>query len=164
LRIPAWARGHAVVEVTGAGAGAAATSVAIDAVFTVEQSFSAGDAIELRLPMEPRLSRAHPRIDAVRGQAAVERGPLVLALEDVDLPEGVDVEHVELDPAFSPVDDPDGAVVGLRRRSAPEDEWPYPVTAAADLGEFFTAKMRPYKDWANRGPSTMRVWMPVSGG
>lgn len=157
LRIPRWAGGRAEVAVAGS------TTVAMESVFTVERSFSTGDVIGLRLPMEPRLSRAHPRIDAVRGQAAVERGPLVLALEDVDLPDGVDVEHVELDPAFSPVDDVDGAIVGLRRRTAPEDEWPY-TAAAAELGEFFTARMRPYKDWANRGPSTMRVWMPVSGG
>jgi DUF1680 family protein len=167
MRIPVWARGRAevAVSVSGASAGARAggTTVAVDAVFTVERSLSAGDVIELRLPMEPRFSRAHPRIDAVRGQAAVERGPLVLALEDLDLPEGIDVEHVEIDPTFSPVDDPDGAIVGLRHRTAPEDEWPY-AAAAAELGDFFTAKMRPYKDWANRGPSTMRVWMPVSGG
>jgi len=167
MRIPVWARGRAevAVSVSGASAGARAgeTTVAMDAVFTVERSLSAGDVIELRLPMEPRFSRAHPRIDAVRGQAAVERGPLVLALEDLDLPEGIDVEHVEIDPTFSPVDDPDGAIVGLRHRTAPEDEWPY-AAAAAELGDFFTAKMRPYKDWANRGPSTMRVWMPVSGG
>ncbi|WP_448003449.1 glycoside hydrolase family 127 protein [Agromyces bauzanensis] len=169
VRIPAWARGRAEVATSGAdtgtgtGTGSGWSTVPADAVFTVERSFSAGDVIELRLPMEPRFSRAHPRIDAVRGQAAVERGPLVLALEDVDLPEGIDVEHVELDPTFSPVDDLDGAIVGLRRRTAPEDEWPY-AAAPAELGEFFTAKVRPYKDWANRGPSTMRVWMPVSGG
>ncbi|HZW41546.1 MAG TPA: glycoside hydrolase family 127 protein, partial [Agromyces sp.] len=136
-------------------------AVLSESVHTVERNFSAGDVIELRLPMEPRFSSAHPRIDAVRGQAAVERGPLVLALEDIDLPDGVDVEHVEIDPTFSPVDDIDGAIVGLRRRTASEDEWPYTATAA-QLGELFTAKMRPYKDWANRGPSTMRVWLPIS--
>ncbi|WP_448808975.1 glycoside hydrolase family 127 protein [Agromyces bauzanensis] len=163
-RIPAWARGRAEVAISAAGTGTASewSTVPADAAFTIERSFSAGDVIELRLPMEPRFTRAHPRIDAVRGQAVVERGPLVLALEDVDLPEGVDVEHVELDPTFSPLDDVEGAIVGLRRRMAPEDEWPPYAAAAAELGDFFTARMRPYKDWANRGPSTMRVWMPVS--
>jgi DUF1680 family protein len=165
VRIPAWARGRAEVAVSAGGGadgeGRGESTGVIVAVHTVERRFSAGDIIELRLPMEPRFSRAHPRIDAVRGQAAVERGPLVLALEDVDLPDDVDVEHVEIDLAFSPVDDLDGAIVGLRRRSAPEDEWPYSA-AAAELGELFTAKVRPYKDWANRGPSTMRVWMPVT--
>jgi uncharacterized protein len=160
LRIPLWAQGRAEVSVSSAAEDE--TVPVSGSVATVERSFSAGDVIELRLPMEPRFSRAHPRIDAVRGQVAVERGPLVLALEDVDLPEGIDVEHVELDPTFAPVDDLDGAIVGLRRRTTPEDEWPY-TAAAAELGEFFTAKMRPYKDWANRGPSTMRIWMPVSG-
>ena len=45
--------------------------------------------IELVLPVEPRFTWPHPSIDAVRGQVAVESGPLVLALEDVDLPDGV---------------------------------------------------------------------------
>ena len=167
LRIPVWAQGQAEVSVSGAGttthAAEARTVPASEAVCTVERSFSAGDVIDLRLPVEPRFSRAHPRIDAVRGQAAVERGPFVLALEDVDLPEGIDVEHVEIDLDFAPIDDVDGAIVRLRRRSAAEDEWPYGTTAA-QLGELFTAKMRPYKDWANRGPSTMRVWLPVAAG
>jgi uncharacterized protein len=165
MRIPLWARGGAKVSVSAASASTHATDTPTvpptDAVFAVERSFASGDVIDLRLPVEPRFSRAHPRIDAVRGQAAVERGPLVLALEDVDLPEGLDVEHVEIDLGFSPVDDVDGAIVGLRRRSAAEDEWPYSTTTT-QLGELFTAKMRPYKDWANRGPSTMRVWLPAS--
>ncbi|MDQ0895059.1 glycoside hydrolase family 127 protein [Agromyces ramosus] len=165
LRIPAWAHGRAEVAVTGAGSDSlpGRTTVATEGVFTLQRSFSAGDVMELRLPLEPRFSRAHPRVDAVRGQAAVERGPLVLALEDVDLPDGIDVEHVELDPTFAPVDDGDGAIVRLRHRTAPEDAWAY-APAATGFGELFTAKLRPYKDWANRGPSTMRVWMPVSGG
>ena len=129
-------------------------------MFTIERRFATGDVIELCLPMQPRLSRAHPRIDAVRGQVAVERGPLVLALEDVDLPDGVDVEHAELDPSFPPIDDGDGAIVGLRRRTATDDPWPTAAPVGRP-GDLFTAKMRPYKEWANRGPSTMRVWMPT---
>jgi uncharacterized protein len=167
MRIPLWARDRAEVTVSNAAtsmhAVEARTVSAADAVCVVERSFSAGDVIDLRLPVEPRFTSAHPRIDAVRGQAAVERGPLVLALEDVDLPEGLDVEHVEIDVDFAPIDHVDGAIVRLRRRSAAEDEWPYGTTAA-QLGELFTAKMRPYKDWANRGPSTMRVWLPASEG
>ena len=60
-----------------------------------------GDVVELHLPLEPRLTAADPRIDAVRGCLAVERGPEVLCLESADLaavPEaGGDVGNVRLD-------------------------------------------------------------------
>ena len=83
LRIPAWAGGRATLAV--------ADDPAVDVEgqqAVVARTFRAGDRIELVLPMEPRYVYPHPRIDAVRGQVAVERGPLVLALEDVDLPDG----------------------------------------------------------------------------
>ena len=52
---------------------------------SVHRRFAAGDVVELRLPMAPRVSSPDPRIDAVRGCVVVERGPEVLALESVDL-------------------------------------------------------------------------------
>ncbi|WP_372490719.1 hypothetical protein [Rathayibacter rubneri] len=29
------------------------------------------------------------------------------------------------------------------------------------VGERFEAEFRPYYTWANRGPSTMRIWTPA---
>src|SRR5690606_8188208 len=54
----------------------------------VARSWQSGDHVLLALPVAPRFSWPHPRIDAVRGTVAVERGPLVLALESEDLPDG----------------------------------------------------------------------------
>jgi DUF1680 family protein len=136
----------------------------------VRRAFRAGDVVELHLPVTPRFTAADPRIDAVRGCLAVERGPEVLCLESVDLAAASggrvdDIAGVRVDPAAAPRD-VDGAVVVRLRRSAPHSRpWPYggpdPAEDGADNGEVFDVPLVPYHDWAERGPSTMRVWLPV---
>ena len=39
-------------------------------------------------PLAPRLTAPHPRVDAVRGCVAIERGPLVYCVEEADAPAG----------------------------------------------------------------------------
>jgi len=162
LRVPAWADGARLV-VDGAAEPAAPGTV------RVRRAFRAGDVVELHLPVAPRFTAPDPRIDAVRGCLAVERGPEVLCLESVDLAAASggavdDVGDVRLDPGIAPREQ-DGRVVVRVRRSAPPDRaWPYgapapdPATDAA-----FDVPLVPYHDWAERGPSTMRVWLPVVG-
>jgi len=60
----------------------------------VRREFRAGDTVTLHLPLAPRLTHPDPRIDAIRGAVAVERGPEVRALESVDL--GSDVADAEI--------------------------------------------------------------------
>jgi DUF1680 family protein len=162
LRVPAWADGARLV-VDGAAEPAAPGTV------RVRRAFRAGDVVELHLPVAPRFTAPDPRIDAVRGCLAVERGPEVLCLESVDRAAASggavdDVGDVRLDPGIAPREQ-DGRVVVRVRRSAPPDRaWPYgapapdPATDAA-----FDVPLVPYHDWAERGPSTMRVWLPVVG-
>jgi DUF1680 family protein len=109
----------------------------------------------------------HPRIDAVRGQIAFERGPLVLCLESPDLPSGVDTEHVEIDDSFMPTLTERGARALLHERTRNVDDaaWPYgPPSRDHSVGTSFDAELIPYFSWANRGPSTMRVWIPTHTG
>ena len=47
--------------------------------------------------IRPRLTYPDRRIDAVRGTAAVERGPLVYCFEQADQPDGTSVEDLALD-------------------------------------------------------------------
>src|SRR5690606_30767305 len=68
LRVPAWADGARLV-VDGAAEPAAPGTV------RVRRAFRAGDVVELHLPVAPRFTAPDPRIDAVRGCLAVERGP-----------------------------------------------------------------------------------------
>lgn len=139
LRVPSWAEG-AVVRVRSGDAvteePTAAGSVA------VSRAFRAGDVIELRLPMTARAVAPHPMVDAVRGSVAIERGPEVLALESVDL--GSDVGEAVV--AGDPVERDGQVVLPVRRRSS---------------GDVVDTPLVAYHDWARRGPSTMRVWIPT---
>jgi DUF1680 family protein len=154
LRIPAWAN-EAVMTLNG---------VKVDASQALRFPFVAGDVVVLDLPMEPRMTHPHPRIDAIRGTVAVERGPLVLCVEDVDLPDGYSVNDVELDPRQGVHTDATGRTVARARlREYVHAEWPYTGQDAALAVETVDVELVPYFTWGNRGPATMRVWIPVAG-
>lgn len=177
LRVPAWAGdGAELVEPDGTRRPAARGAVA------VTRAFRPGDEVRLRLPVAPRWVAADPRVDAVRGCVAVERGPLVLCAESADLPDGREVDAIAVDPAVPPRDTDAGAARvavsgaladhgtradrGGRADGADraDGEWPYPppdAPAAPDTPAEIA--LVPYHSWANRGPSTMRVWLPVAG-
>ncbi|MCG7284925.1 glycoside hydrolase family 127 protein [Cellulomonas sp. ACRRI] len=148
LRIPAWA------------AGATVDGRPVEPGYVAVDGPAAGGRVELDLPVAPRFTVADPRVDAVRGQVAVEAGPLVYALESVDL--GTDVGLARVDTGIAP-EVRDGAVtVHARTVDVPEGDWPYADRPAeAGAGEPRPVPLVPYHAWGNRGPSTMRVWMPV---
>lgn len=146
--------------------------------------------VEFELPVVVR--RAHHRADALRGQRVITRGPVVYALESVDLPErilalGAELEDVELEDVELEGVERDGAsgpevrgevlgapavVVPLRvRRDAGDDDAGdddaqdalYPPHGdAGPPGERFTAPLVPFGLWGNRGGGAMRVWIPAS--
>jgi DUF1680 family protein len=152
LRVPEWSSRAGLVvagERRSIGPGEA----------RVERSFSVGDVVELELDMTPRWTWPDPRIDSIRGCVAVERGPLVLCVESVDLPGEESVDTVRID-AGSDLAERDGLVtVGGSLLTFEDEPWPSaPVLAGRSEA---TIPLTPYHDWANRGPSTMRVWMPV---
>jgi uncharacterized protein len=157
LRVPRWAVGQARLTDPDGDAGPAGT-----ATVAVTRRFAPGDTIRLDLPVEPRWTEPDPRIDAVRGSLAVEQGPVVLCVESVDLPDGTDVDAVRVDPSTAPVQR-DGAVVvaGALVDTEPAG-WPYgnhrdggTTRRQAEI------VLRPYHSWAERGPATMRVWLPT---
>jgi DUF1680 family protein len=97
----------------------------------------------------------------VRGCVAVERGPLVLCVESVDLPDQRHVDDVRVDPAVPPRDE-NGVVVSGRLVDQPNGEWPYFDGPNAEAGgDEVDVRLVPYNSWATRGPSTMRVWLPT---
>lgn len=159
FRVPPWARSNATV--TGPDGTEHATAGA--RTLEVSRSFRAGDRIRLDIPVEPRWTVADPRIDAVRGTVAVEHGPLVLCAESTDLPDGVHVDAIQVDPEAEPVVNGEYVVVPGTLTKTPDGDWPYQKSGAGRALSRHHASIRlvPYHHWANRGPSTMRVWLPV---
>lgn len=154
LRVPGWAVG-AVANVNGDPV--PVTGDRVD----VRRTFAQGDVVELVLPMAPRWTRPDHRIDDLRGTVAVERGPLVLCAESSDLPADTDLLDLEVDASSAPSPAADGADVLLIARSGADEGWPYAeAPAPGSDGEPATTRLIPYHRWAQRGPSTMRVWLP----
>jgi uncharacterized protein len=158
LRVPHWARGAAKLTDPD-GRVRPATAAAVE----IRRAFASGDVIRLELPVGPRFTSPAPRIDAIRGSVAVERGPVVLCVESIDLPGEADVDVVRIDPAYEP-EVRGNAVVAEGALVEPGDgAWPYGsgrIGPAASRTAEIT--LRPYHSWAERGPSTMRVWTPTT--
>lgn len=156
VRVPAWATEGATLT-SGDNTESVAPGLA-----KVTDTFAVGDTVVLSLPMRTRMVRPDARMDALRGQVAFERGPLVLCVESVDVP-SVDVVD-QLRVAGEINDDGAGHVtVGMRAVALPDREWPFaPDNAATVASESLAVPLRPYNQWGNRGSSTMRVWIPLA--
>jgi hypothetical protein len=93
----------------------------------------------------------------------VERGPEVLCLEGIDLPAGLDA--VAIDPSIMPTQDQDAVRLTCRVLARKDGGWPYRPAAGNDDRndglDRVELPMRPYHQWAERGATTMRVWLPV---
>lgn len=154
LRVPAWADGAVLRDVDG-------TERPVGSGYVeVRRDFAEGDVVELDLPVAPRVTRPDPRIDAVRGCVAVERGPEVLAIESVDLPDAAgDVAGVTV--SGDPVERDGRVWVPVLLADAAGAAWPYAAAPASGDASAAEVALVAYHDWANRGPSTMRVWMPA---
>lgn len=160
LRVPAWA--------TSARLSDGDTEREVSAgIVSIERPWQIGDEVLLSLDMRPRLIYPDPRIDAVRGCVAVERGPLVYAIESIDQPD-LDLQLVEFN-TLAPLRDSTldlgledivpvtatGIVRHLRQEGMPYLNGAAPITDE----EPATLTLIPYYRWANRGASTMRVWV-----
>jgi uncharacterized protein len=160
LRVPGWAVQGATVTVAGE------TRPVDPGYVTERRTWRRGDEVVLSLPMAPRFTYPDVRIDAVGGCVAVERGPLVFALESVDVPNVESVDELRVDTS-QPPRLVDGRVTVHCRRVRPYDhDWPYrpdPTESAPVVGEeVHEVALVEYRAWANRGPSTMRVWLATT--
>jgi DUF1680 family protein len=159
LRVPGWAEGDATISVNGA------SSTVSGRTASVTRRFTRGDKILLEFPVVPRVTLPDPRIDALRDSAAVELGPLVLCVESTDVPALRTLDGLAFRPDATLVRDGEDTVQVSATTMVSEDEraWPYGSVGAggpAGAGES-TVTLIPYHRWAQRGPSTMRVWLPV---
>jgi DUF1680 family protein len=145
LRVPAWA-GEAVLVDRGRRRPVPPGYAEVDAAWRV------GDEVRLELPVAPRWTRPDPRVDAVRGCVAVERGPIVYCLESTDQEPGVSLGEVSADASDGLTEaGVDAALGGATVLAAP---------GARFSGDPARLTFIPYHAWGNRGLSTMRVWVP----
>lgn len=161
LRIPSWAI-DAQVSINGGPAAPVAPGWC-----DVEHPVAQGDEIRLVLPVEPRLTWPDPRIDAMRGTVAVERGPLVLCVESQDVPVGIMLDEIALDtsaPLRAEGDGARGRGMVLHIPAQAQGTPPFGREPSGEpVSQEFDLILVPYHQWAERGPSMMRIFVPVAG-
>lgn len=155
IRIPGWSRGEPVpsdlYRYFDAGANASPTlkvngesiRIELDNGFAViRRAWTAGDVVELDLPMPVRRVVSHEKVTENTGKVALERGPLVYCAEQADNLTPVPELAVTDDAPITAEHRPDllGGVTVLRSEAAG-------LTAV------------PYYAWNHRGPGAMAVWL-----
>ena len=173
LRIPGWARNRPVpsdlyryddgiepavgLSVNGEpvelSVNGEAVELQLEAGFAVlDRTWNPGDTVDLVLPMPVREVVSHPAVEADVDAVAIERGPLLYAVE------GVDNGGEALDLALSGKPDFDaewdasllGGVMRITANAYSSDEPGAPVRRIVAI---------PYFAWSNRGANEMTVWL-----
>ncbi|UFU06655.1 glycoside hydrolase family 127 protein [Ruania halotolerans] len=124
------------------------------------------EPVTLTLDLTPRWTRAHHRADALRGARAIEVGPRVYCVEQVDLPDGVALDDVLVaEGAELSAQEQGGQMrIGLRgilRAERAADELYPGAPQQAEPGTDLAMTAVPFASWGNRGSTAMRVWIPV---
>jgi hypothetical protein len=173
LRRPAWSPSPHLL-LNGQPVPAVATAAGY---LVLHRRWQPGDVLSYQLAITPRLTYPDRRVDAVRGTAAIERGPLVYCLEQADQSAGVDLEDLALIPGdlteravtvpgagptvlieAAAIHHPATSASGLPYQQGPEATAP----AANPAGDQVVATAIPYFQWDNRDGRAMRVWLPLA--
>lgn len=162
LRIPEWANGTRLYV-----NGDAVPQVVPGSFARIERQWVAGDKIMLQMPMEVKFIEGHPRIEEIRNQVAVKRGPIVYALESPDLPgeAGITDAYITGSNSLKAIHKPDflGGVTVIEtdlliRKDSTKKMYNEVLRPKM---EPFAAQLIPYYTWSNRGQSEMTVFIPV---
>ena len=163
LRIPKWAEG-ATISVNGKDANVESTA---GTFAKINRRWKKGDVITINLPMEATFVEGHPRIEEVRNQVAIQRGPVVYCVESPDLPKGTDILDVYIsgEPEFEVNYRSDflggvSTISGNAFLRSDEKEGMYRPVKKPDL-KSQKIQFVPYFAWSNRGRAEMTVFMPV---
>ena len=170
LRIPGWAdRAQVAVNgkpITGARSGE---------YLPLQRKWSSGDKITLQMEMPVQVLEANYHVEDNNGRVAVQRGPLLYCLEEVDQ-SNVALSDVAMDLGKDPSarfqterrSDLLGGVLVLRlegvalERSTSELSLYSRYSGASVKTRRVPLTMIPYYAWANRNATSMQVWTPVA--
>ncbi len=169
LRIPGWAR-TAKVAVNGKSVSGAQPGQYLP----IRREWKSGDSVTLSMPLTTELLAANPRVAENTGRVAIQRGPIVYCMEELDQASGTEAADVSIalggkQKDFEVEHMPEMlAGVTVLRHEAAIAEVPSAERALYAPADPTAAKTRPgnltlipYYAWANRKPTPMQVWIPV---
>jgi len=157
LRIPGWCD-EAAVAVNGESVPASPDKGFV----SLHRQWKSDDVITLDMPMNIRQVAADANVEENRGRLAIQRGPVVYCLEDVDNPCRVDQVAIPESAEFTAQFEPDllGGVAAVRVAGRQH--------GILETDDGFRIESRdvdltavPYYAWDNREPGNMVVWVPT---
>lgn len=144
MRVPGWCRGY---RVQAGGEWLSGVEALVEhGYISIERQWAAGDKILLELDMPVELIRARQEVQANEGRIAVQRGPVVYCIEQMDHP-GLAYDELTFS-AYAKLlvehrKDLLGGVTTLRGKD----------------GNGEPCQFVPYYAWDNREPGFMQVWI-----
>jgi len=166
LRIPGWAD-HAQVAVNSKGVSAASAGQYLP----IRRRWASGDVIQLKMEVTPQVIEANPRVADDTGRVAIQRGPLIYCLEEIDQPSGVSLSDVAVNPGRQPAEqfhsefrsDLLGGMVVLHHTGAifergVSEKKLYSRYSRDEKTRNVPLTFIPYYAWANRDATSMQVW------
>ena len=175
LRIPGWSS-KATVTLDGKPAPGKPKP---GEYFAIHREWNGESTAALQLDMTPHLVAANPLVREDYGKVAVQRGPLIYCLEQVDQEDRGSIFDVALSPSSGPnwgftwEFRPDllGGIVLLKHKGTaaarPLSQEPLYRTLERtphSEGKEVNLTFIPYYAWANRIQGTMEVWIPYAAG
>jgi DUF1680 family protein len=165
LRIPGWAK-QSSIKVNDQ---VVDRDLKAQSYFQIRRIWSAGDRIELDLPMPVQLIEANPLTEEIRNQTAIKRGPIIYCLESIDLPDNVRVSDIAIRPEYQFKTHFDQALLGGvmvlegKAEHLAGGDWNDTLYRELSPQEHKDVNIRliPYYAWGNRGKSEMTAWMPL---
>jgi hypothetical protein len=162
LRVPGWCQG-ATVSVNHQPV---ARPTPERGYLVLSREWQSGDAVDLTLPMPVERLAASPNVKADQGALAIQRGPLVYCLEQVDQPEPIPSFYLPANAALNAEKDAQlfGGIVVIKGLAviAPEQDWSGKLYQSAATARQVPVTAIPYYAWDNRQPGPMKVWLPVA--
>jgi uncharacterized protein len=169
LRIPGWAE-RATVSVNGK----ALTGVTPGQYLPIERRWAPGDVIRAKFDMTPQVLEANPNLIDDAGRVAIQRGPLVYCLEEIDQPNGTILTDVAIDLSQSSgaefreefQSELLGGTVVLHHeglvyeRNRTRDVLYSRYSAEPLKTRRVPLTFIPYYAWSNRQSTAMEVWTP----
>ncbi len=128
----------------------------------VTRVWQAGDVLEAILPLPVEQVRAHPALTSAAGRVALQRGPLVYAVEEVDQGKGLAGLGLVSGSAFTAQPDErlGERVMVLTGEGRREKATPTLYVSGQPLArETCQLTAVPYAWWGNRGEGEMRIWI-----
>lgn len=167
LRVPGWSKS---TQVTVNGRAAFERPEA-GTYYALKRQWKPGDTVRIAFDMRPRLTAANPRVEDDYGRLALERGPLVYAMEQIDQQDETPLDQValKLSSELTPEMRKDllGGVMVLKQQGvmlapSPAGMPLYETLDAAEpkAGAPVNLLFIPYYTFSNRGPTGMQVWTP----